>query len=216
MTDETRPPAPAPPAVAHLLDLSGRTALVTGAGSGIGTGIARRFAEAGAAVVVHYFRSEAGARSVVESLCASGGRAVAVGGDLTRAEEVDEVVARATAAFGPPDVLVNNAGVYPLSAVLDMSEPEWDLVVDANLKSVHLLTQGVARGLRAGGRPGAIVNIASIEAGNVAPAHSHYVAAKAGVVMYTRRCARTGAARHQGERRVARVDLEAGARRGLA
>jgi NAD(P)-dependent dehydrogenase (short-subunit alcohol dehydrogenase family) len=74
--------------------------------------------------------------------------------------------------------------------VLEMDEAEWDLVVDANLKSVHLVTQALARRLAEAGRGGAIVNVASIEAGNVASGHSHYVAAKAAVVMYTRAAAR--------------------------
>jgi NAD(P)-dependent dehydrogenase (short-subunit alcohol dehydrogenase family) len=189
MADPPPTTAAAPP-VTHLLDFSGRTVLVTGAGSGIGTGIARRFAEAGALVVVHFFRSEAGARQVVDEIVSRGGRALALGADLTHARDVHRLVERAATEAGTPEVLVNNAGLYPLSSLLDMGESEWDLVLDANLKSVHLVTQAVARQLAEARRGGAIVNVASIEAVNVAPAHSHYAAAKAGVVMYTRASAR--------------------------
>jgi NAD(P)-dependent dehydrogenase (short-subunit alcohol dehydrogenase family) len=179
-----------PPSVGSLLDLTGHTALVTGAGSGIGTGIALRLAEAGAAVIVHFHTSSEGARAVAAKIAAAGGRAVPVQGDLTNAHAVDHLVDDATGALAAPDLVVNNAGLYPLAPLLDLGQADWDGVMAANLTSVHLVTQAVATRLRASGRPGAIVNIASIEASNVAPAHSHYAAAKAGVVMYTRAAAR--------------------------
>lgn len=190
MADPRTPPAEPAPPVSRLLDLEGRVALVTGAGSGIGTGIAARLAEAGAAVVLHFHRSEGGARAVASAVAARGGRALVASGDLTRADQVERLLDRACQQLGVPDIAVNNAGVYPVSALLGMDEAEWDLVVAANLKSVHLVTQGLARRLSAAGRGGAIVNVASIEAANVAPGHAHYAAAKAGVVMYTRAAAR--------------------------
>jgi NAD(P)-dependent dehydrogenase (short-subunit alcohol dehydrogenase family) len=180
----------ATPSVADLLDLRGHVALVTGAGAGIGTGIATRLAEAGAHVAVHYHRSEAGARDVVARITADGGIARAYQADLTESPAVHELVARITSDGGAPDILVNNAGIYPLGSILDVEAADWQTVVAANLTSVHLVTQAVARGLRDAGRGGAFVNIASIEAANVAPAHSHYAAAKAGVVMYTKSAAR--------------------------
>ncbi|AMY07249.1 3-oxoacyl-[acyl-carrier-protein] reductase FabG [Luteitalea pratensis] len=181
---------PAAPPVRDLLDLRGHVALVTGAGAGIGTGIAARLAEAGAHVAVHYHRSDAGAREVVSRITTSGGTARAYQADLTAAAAVHDLHARITADTGVPDILVNNAGTYPLGSILDVDAADWQAVVTANLTSVHLVTQAVARGLRDAGRGGAIVNIASIEASNVAPAHSHYAAAKAGVVMYTKSAAR--------------------------
>jgi NAD(P)-dependent dehydrogenase (short-subunit alcohol dehydrogenase family) len=178
------------PPVRDLLDLRGRVALVTGAGAGIGTGIAARLAEAGAHVAVHYHRSADGAHDVVARITSNGGAAAAYRADLTQPHEVQDLCARVSADHGVPDILVNNAGAYPLGALLDVPADEWQAVVAANLTSVHLATQAVGRGLREARRPGAIVNIASIEASNVAPAHSHYAAAKAGVVMYTRSAAR--------------------------
>jgi len=178
------------PATRDLLDLRGHVALVTGAGAGIGTGIATRLAEAGAHVAVHYHRSDDGAREVVDRILSAGGTARAYRADLTQVADVQDLRARVAADAGVPDILVNNAGTYPLGSILDVDAEAWQAVVAANLTSVHLATQAVARGLRDAARGGAIVNIASIEATNVAPDHSHYAAAKAGVVMYTKSAAR--------------------------
>ena len=174
----------------QLLDLRGRTALVTGAGSGIGTGVAERLAEAGARIAIHYHRSAEGASEVQARIAAAGGSATTIRGDLTLAEDVGQLFAEVRARVGVPDLLVNNAGIYPLSTIADMALAEWNDVVAANLTSVHLVTQAFARHAQQANSGGAIVNIASIEASNVAPAHSHYAAAKAGVVMYTRSAAR--------------------------
>jgi 3-oxoacyl-[acyl-carrier protein] reductase len=173
----------------QLLDFSGRTVLVTGAGSGIGSGIARRFAECGAAVAVNYRTSAEGAGMVVEGIEAAGGRAIALRADVSRRDEVEALVAGASAALGGVDVLVNNAGSYPTHPLLEMDDAAWQAVLDANLKSTFLCTQVVARHMQATGRRGAIVNVASIEASNPAPGHSHYDAAKGGVLMHTRAAA---------------------------
>ena len=178
-----------PPEIHSLLDLSGRVAVVTGGGSGLGTGIAQRFAAAGASVVVGYHSSADGAQRVVEAIHAEGGSAIAVAADVTLEERVDELLDAALASFGSLDVLVNNAGMYPLVRLVEMSTDQWDETVDANLKSVFLTTRAFARRVIAAKQPGAIVNIASIEAENAAPMHSHYNAAKAGVVMHTQAAA---------------------------
>lgn len=179
------------PSVRQLFDLRGRIALVTGAGAGIGTGIAERLAEAGAQVAVHYQRSHDGAVAVVRRIEAAGGRAMTCQADLTRPDAVDALLADVTTRLGRPDIVINNAGIYPVAPILDMPVGQWDAVVAASLSSVHLVTQAVGRQARAAaGSHTAIVNIASIEASNVAPAHSHYIAAKAGVVMYTKAAAR--------------------------
>lgn len=163
--------------------------VVTGAGSGLGSGIATRFAEAGAAVVVNYRSSESGAQGVVHTIARIGRKAIAVQGDVSERSDVEGLIAQTVKAFGRLDVLINNAGVYPLASLLEMPEGEWDRVLDANLRSVYLCTQAVARQMIEQGRGGAIVNIASIEGENPAPRHSHYNAAKAGVLMYTRAAA---------------------------
>lgn len=175
--------------VARVLDLGGRVALVTGAGRGIGSGIARRFAEAGAAVAVHYHDSRSAAEALAEDLASSGARAVAIGANLTEESEVDALVAKAEEALGRVSLLVNNAGAYPSAPLAGIAEADWDGVLAANLKSTHLATRAVARRLIDRGETGAFVNVASIEARSAAPGHAHYGAAKAGIVQYTRQAA---------------------------
>lgn len=177
------------PRVKELLDFNGKVVVVTGSGRGIGAGIASRFAEAGAAVVVNYRASEEGAKKVVEKIKAAGGRAVAVGADVSNSADVDGLLDETQRAFGALDVLINNAGFYPVSPLVEMKEEEWEQVINANLRGVHLCTQAAARRMIAQGRAGAILNIASINAAQPAAGQSHYNAAKAAVVMYTRSAA---------------------------
>ena len=177
------------PSPAELLRFTGRTVLVTGAGKGIGAGIAMRFAEAGAEVAVNYHSSAAEAEQVVAAIEDLGRRAVAIQADTTIASEAQRLVETTAEVLGRLDVLINNAGLYPLAALEAMSEKEWDLVLDTNLKSVFLCTQAAAPQMKSQDDGGAIVNIASIEGESPAPLHSHYNAAKAGVLMYTRAAA---------------------------
>jgi NAD(P)-dependent dehydrogenase (short-subunit alcohol dehydrogenase family) len=177
------------PAPARLLDFSGKTVAVTGAGSGIGSGIALRFAEAGARMALNYRRSEAGARTLAAKIEALGGQAVLIQADVSSASGAQLLLDQAVAAFGGIDVLVNNAGSYPFGLLMETSAADWDEALAVNLRSVHLCTQATARRMAAQKRGGAIVNIASIEAWNPAPGHASYDAAKAAVVMYTRAAA---------------------------
>jgi NAD(P)-dependent dehydrogenase (short-subunit alcohol dehydrogenase family) len=177
------------PKVKDLLDFSGKVVLVTGSGSGLGQGIAKRFAEAGAKVVVHYQTSASQAQAVVQYINESGGEAVAFSANLTIETEVTRLITQTVETFGRLNCLINNAGIYPRASVLDMSATEWDTVINANLRSVFLCTQAAAKQMIAQGSEGnggAIVNITSIEAENPAPFHSHYNASKGGVLMYTR------------------------------
>ncbi len=173
-----------------LLDFSDRVVVVTGAGRGLGAGIALRFAEAGASVVVNYRASEAEAEETLARIAALGRPALKFQADVSRAAESDRLLDAASGAFGRVDALVNNAGIYPLASLLEMTEQAWDQVIEANLRSVHVCTQAAAKRMMGQGSGGAIVNVASIEAHNPALLHSHYSAAKAGCVMYTRSAAR--------------------------
>ena len=185
------------PSTDQLLDFSGQVVLITGGGSGIGAGIALRFAEAGAEVAVSYFSSETGANQVVHAIQAQDRNAFAVRADVRSRADVERLVEKTVEELGALDVLINNAGVDPPASLLEMTDEQWNEVVDTNLRGVFLCTQlGAAQMIRQGSA-GSIVNIASIEAQNPAAMHSHYNATKAGVVMHTR-----AAARELGENRI--------------
>lgn len=188
-------PASRIPPIASVFDFREKTVLVTGAGGGVGAGIARRFAEAGARVIVHYRTSQRQAEAVTRHIIESGGQAISVQADVTLEGDVTQLfdTARDTARtpFGRVDILINNAGSYPLNSLLEISPQDWDEVMNANLRSAFLCTQAFAKQIIADGdrdtnTSAAIVNITTIEAENPAPLHSHYDAAKAGLLMFTR------------------------------
>ncbi len=129
------------PTPQRLLDLTGRVAIITGSGKGLGRGIAARFAEAGATVVVNYRSSAAGAQSLVAAIEAKGGRACAIQADVTRQAESERLIVQAVETYGRLDVLINNAGLYPRSALIDMPKDGWDAVVEGNLGSAFLCLQ---------------------------------------------------------------------------
>jgi NAD(P)-dependent dehydrogenase (short-subunit alcohol dehydrogenase family) len=172
-----------------ILDFSRKVVLVTGGGSGLGRGIGYRFAEAGADIVVNYLHSAGSAAELSSQVAALGGKALTVQADVTKKSGVETLIAKTMDVFGRLDVLINNAGIYPLSPVIEMAEEEWDQVVNANLRSTFLCTQAAAKQMIEQETGGAVVNIASIEALNPAPMHSHYNAAKGGVLMYTKAAA---------------------------
>jgi NAD(P)-dependent dehydrogenase (short-subunit alcohol dehydrogenase family) len=171
--------------IGDLFHVEGHVVIVTGGGHGIGQGIARRFGEAGAKVVVHYRTHEAEAAETAEDISNAGGKAIIAPGDLTKPDDVEKLMELTHSAYGRLDALVNNAGRYTQVPLLSMSELEWDEIVDANLKSIFLCTQAAARLMIQQGDGGTIINIASIEGSSPAPNHSHYSSAKAGVIMYT-------------------------------
>lgn len=177
------------PAPQELLDFSNKVVLVTGAGTGIGRGIALRFAQAGACVALHYRDSEIGANETADRIARLGGRAETIRADLRFAAAAEMMAAHALNTLGALDILINNAGSYPVTPLLQLTPDQWREVLSVNLDSVHFCTQAAANVMRQRGG-GAIVNIASIEAMNPAPGHAHYDAAKAGVLMYTRASAR--------------------------
>jgi len=168
------------PAKSELLDLSGETALVTGASGNIGSTIAERLAEAGAVVIAHYYRNEAAAAQLIERLGA---------GEVVQADLSDEVAVERMFTSVTPSLVVNNAAAQPLAEMVDMSFSEWRAVIAANLDSAFLVSQRAARAWIAAGEPGAIVNIGSIEGLDPAAGHSHYATSKAGLAMLTRAAA---------------------------
>lgn len=176
------------PEAAALLNLSGKVAIVTGASQGIGAATARRLAEAGAAVAVHYrSRSDEAAR-VVASIAERGGQAAGMRADLSDPAAVNDIVAQTVARFGKIDILINNAGMFPTRPLLEMTPGEWGDMYESVVSTTMLCTQAAAIEMKSAGN-GAIVNIASIGAIHPAPDHSHYNSAKAAVVMFTRSAA---------------------------
>jgi 3-oxoacyl-[acyl-carrier protein] reductase len=167
--------------------LDGQVALVTGAGGGIGRGIALRFAEEGAAVALHCRAAAGPAREAAARIEESGGRAVVLRGDLTDEDACRRVVGEAAEWGGGLDALVNNAGVQPTQELPGMTAGEWRAVVDTNLSSVFACTQAAAEVMR--GRGGSVTHIASIEGRQPAALHAHYSASKAAVVMHARAAA---------------------------
>jgi NAD(P)-dependent dehydrogenase (short-subunit alcohol dehydrogenase family) len=165
--------------------LAGRIALVTGAQQGIGRAIAVALAREGADVGVNYLDDRDAAERVAGEVCATGRRACLIQGDVARASDAEAMVDAVARELGAPDVLVNNAGVFPRVDFLAMSEADWDHVLDVNLKGSFLCAQAVARRLVQAGRRGAVVNLASV-AMRGTPLGVHYAASKAGVMGLTR------------------------------
>jgi 3-oxoacyl-[acyl-carrier protein] reductase len=165
--------------------LAGKIALVTGAQQGIGRAIALAMAAEGADVGLNFLDDPAAAERVAGEIRGRGRKVVTVKGDVAQARDVQALVDAVTGGLGPPDVLVNNAGVFPRAQFLELSEREWDHVLGVNLKGGFLCAQAVARAMVAAGRPGAIVNISSSAIRGDARG-VHYSASKAGVLGLTR------------------------------
>ena len=164
--------------VHHLLSLAGETILVTGASGNIGHGIARRLAEAGARIVIHYHRDSASARSLANELSAA---------EPLQADLGDEAAVAAMLSAAQPTMVVNNAAAQPVEPLAGMNFDAWRTVLAANLDGVFLVTQRAAKAW--GDDGGAIVNIASIEGTDAATGHAHYATSKAGLIMFTRAAA---------------------------
>ena len=175
----------------NYLDLTGRTALVTGASSGIGAATALAFAELGASVAIGYHNNRKGAEEVAGQIAAAGGKAVALQADMRQGAEIAPLAARAAGALGPIDILVNNAGsLVARMPLAKLTESGWDEVMDLNLKSAALCAQAVAPSMIER-KSGAIVNVVSIAGRNGGgPGAGAYAAAKAGLIAYTKSLAK--------------------------
>ncbi|HKS66644.1 MAG TPA: SDR family oxidoreductase [Candidatus Acidoferrales bacterium] len=169
--------------------LEGQVALVTGAAKRIGRSIALQLAEAGADVAVNYLSSKPEADEVVGEVERMGRKAVAVQGDVSRKADVQRIFAAVEKAFGRLDILVNNAGMFFAAKFEELTEEQWDRIMNANLKSQFLCSQAAAPVMRRQGR-GCIVNISSLGGILAWPAFTHYCVSKAGVIMLTRCLAR--------------------------
>ncbi len=171
-------------AIVKLFDLTGETALVTGASSGLGERFAAMLAAAGARVVVVARRKDR-LDKLVERIASAGGEALAVTADVTDRAAMAAAFDQAEAKWGPVTILVNNAGISGQKRALDITEADWRAVLDTNLDAVWFTAQEAARRMVKAGTAGSIINIASVLGFRVATTLAAYAVAKAGVVQMT-------------------------------
>lgn len=171
--------------------LEGKVAIITGAGSGIGQGIAHAFAREGAKVVANDVHGD-NVKTLVEEIKAQGKEALAIKADVTQNDQIEDIVRKTLDTFGRIDVLVNNAGVIgehtgpPLS---NITEEDWDITYKVNLKALFLTCKAVMPHM-VEQKSGKIINISSIAGKTGQPVHPHYSASKAGAISFTQSLAR--------------------------
>ncbi len=167
-----------------MTDLMGKVAVVTGASKGIGAGIAKTLAAAGAAVVVNYSSDKSGADKTVAAIEQQGGKAVAVQGNVSHATDVARLFAEARDTYGPLDILVNNAGVFQFMPLEAITEDEFHRQFNTNVLGTILATQEAVKHFGANG--GSIVNLTSVASVSAMPTASVYSASKSAVDTLTR------------------------------
>lgn len=178
----------------QLQKLKSQVALVTGASRGIGKAIALELATEGANVVVNYASSSAAAEEVVKEIVASGGNAIALQADVSKAEQVDSLLKAVMDKWQRVDILVNNAGITRDTLLLRMKLEDWQAVIDLNLTGVFLCTRAVSK-VMLKQRSGRIINITSVAGQMGNPGQANYSAAKAGVIGFTKTVAKELAVR---------------------
>ena len=167
-----------------MAKLTGKVAVVTGASKGIGAGIAQELAAQGASVVVNYASSKEGADKVVASITKAGGKAIAVGGSVAKAEDIAQLFAETKKAYGKLDILVNNAGVYGFGTLESISEKDIEWMFGTNVTGLLLATKaGVALFPEEGG---SVINIGSVVSEQTPPASAVYSGTKGAVDVITR------------------------------
>lgn len=168
------------------MDLTGKVVLVTGGGRGIGKGLALEMGQAGADIALTYYASAQGANEVVAKLQQLGCRALAIPANLAKVADAHRAVTKAVEAFGRLNVLVYNAGITDPHPFLDITEEEYDLSLDINLKGAFFCAQEAARVMVKQGINGRIVTISSVHGFLSLPSHAHYAASKAGMNQFVR------------------------------
>ena len=160
-------------------ELSGKVAIVTGASKGIGAAIARRFAEAGAAVTVNYASDKAGADRLVEQIKRDGGDAIAIQADVAKSADVKRLFAETKAKLGPPNILVNNAGVFTFGPLEAVTEEDFHRQFDTNVLGTILATREAVSAFN--GEGGSVINISTISSINPVPNSLVYSASKSAI-----------------------------------
>jgi NAD(P)-dependent dehydrogenase (short-subunit alcohol dehydrogenase family) len=171
------------------MKLKGKNAIITGAGSGIGRAIALKFAEQGADIVIVYGHNDANAQTTAEMVEGLGRKAMVIKADVRDAKAVSQMVDKVMQEWGRIDLLVNNAGVSRESSFLEMSEEDWDIDLDVNLKGPFLCTQAVARHMKNNADGGKVINIGSDLGTGLAVGACGYCVSKMGLIQLTRAAA---------------------------
>jgi len=166
--------------------LEGKVAAITGGNQGIGLGIAQRFIQEGAAVSICYLSDKTGTERVVEGLRRGGGKAVAIQADVSKLADGQRFISETVSQLGELDILVNNAGVEKRANFWDVTEADYDFVLNVNLKGLFFVTQAMVRYLMQAKRTGKIINISSVHEELPFPHFSSYCASKGGLKMITR------------------------------
>jgi glucose 1-dehydrogenase len=168
------------------MELTGKTAVVTGGNTGIGAAIVRALAAAGAAVVIDYVARPEDADDLVKEITGKGGKATAVDADVSTTAGIDTLISTAVENFGRLDAFVNNAGIEKRHSLLEVDEEIFDLVMSVNLKSAVFGTQRAARRFIAQGSGGVVINISSVHEDWPMPGNLSYCVSKGGMRMLTR------------------------------
>jgi glucose 1-dehydrogenase len=166
--------------------LENKVAIVTGAATGIGQAIAIRFAREGASVVIDYIGKPDAPAQTEKAIASFGGRSISVATDVSKPDQVQELIARAVEAFGKLDIVVNNAGVEKKSAFVDYPLEELQKILDVNLIGPFLVSQAAARQMILQGQGGRLINISSVHEDLPMPTNSAYCASKGGLRMLAR------------------------------
>jgi len=169
--------------------LAGQVALVTGGAKRIGRSIALRLAAEGADLMINYNTSRADAEAAIEEIRGRGRKASAIQADVSKRDDVKKMFAATEREFGRLDVLVNNAGAFFAAKFEELTDDQWDGIMDVNLKSQFLCSQAAAAIMKRQGK-GRIINISSLGGLLAWPSYTHYCVSKAGVIMLTRCLAR--------------------------
>jgi len=169
--------------------LEGKVAIITGSSSGIGQAIAERFASEGAGCVIDYRDAHDGPEQTIAAIQAGGGKAIAIQADVTSLADTKNLVDQAYAQLGRCDILVNNAGIEKRAPFWDVTEADYDAVMDVNLKGAFFLTQAFVRRLRDAKLPGRIINTSSVHEDMAFPNFTSYCCAKGAMRMMTRNLA---------------------------
>jgi 3-oxoacyl-[acyl-carrier protein] reductase len=171
------------------MDLKAKTAVVTGASRGVGRAVAIAYGKAGANVVVNYSSSEAAALEVVKEIEQSGAKAIAFKADVAKVDEAQALIGLAKNTYGRLDILVNNAGISWPNLLLNMTEEQWDRVVDIHLKGAFLCTQAAGQIMK-DQESGKIINVTSVAGVMGTTGQINYSAAKGGLIAFTKSAAR--------------------------